>query len=238
MYFRVMKHWLLFLFILHGIFSYSQLSGKYARFGIDDIFCGEYVYFLNDSLAVTMSGCEAKQFLAFYSFRKEMNDKLVFTYIKKEDVNPFSSAYKTNELEYSRSYHGLGDLVLKYAGDSLSSSTVTTGINWHLMKDSILLSGSGTTENLSFVNLQLTDLCVRFPRLDIAFNNRFCFQPSNFSGEGKVFVLDLIFPVDFLIYQLSYSENDSSFMDFKYENNKLYYLYRGKYELCELESFN
>lgn len=233
-----MRYWLLLVFVVYGAFSFSQLSGKYARFGLDNVFCGEFIYFLNDSLAVTTSGCEARQFIAFYSYRMDAENKLVFRYIPKNEMNPVKAIYKANRPAINASSIGLVDLCLKYTGDSLKASKFTTDLDWNLMNDSLCVTSGRTFGNLTFSHLLGTGLCVRFPELEVLSSHTICFHPAEFSGTGDLYVVDLIFPLFFLHYQLFYDESDSSFMDFSYKNGELYYFFRGKYELCELESFN
>lgn len=106
------------------------------------------------------------------------------------------------------------------------------------MKDSLCIVGSQNTEGLSFAHLQNMDLSVSFSTLDKAFDRTIRFHPGDFNRDGKFYVIELIFPLFFMYYKLSYGASDSNFMDFCYRNGQLFYFFKGEYEACELESFN
>lgn len=237
-YFSSMKQvMLVWIILMVGNFGLNaQLSGKRASIGLEDTFCGEEIYFLNDSIAMLMYGCEANQGLAFARYRIDHAGELCFTLIPNDEFNPIVRKYRCEMPRVSEKNRWLGyaDLVFKIAGDT--SSGVYDDLHWRLMQDTVFLASGYRTENISFGNFSDSSICINFPRLNGLFSEDYCFRPGDFEGTGDRFVVELIFSPGFLMYKLFSLKSDFKDLSLLYKENQLYEMVGGKKKLLELEN--
>ena len=238
-YFSSMKQvMLVWIILMVGNFGLNaQLSGKRASIGeVENMFCGEEIYFLNDTITMLMYGCERNQGITFAKYRVDHNGQLCFTPIPNGQFNPIVRKYRC-ELpvqDETKIWLSNADLVFKTVGDT--SVYFYDEVAWKLMKDSLLLTSGYSTDQLRFRNLSSSDLCVNFPAIDALFSDDFCFYPGEFSGTGDRYVIEVIFTTSLFRYDLFALKADFNNLNLYYANGQLYQLNDGKKKVIELEN--
>ncbi|MDH4474325.1 MAG: hypothetical protein QE487_17095 [Fluviicola sp.] len=229
---------LVWIILAVGTFkSNAQLSGKRASIGqYDNMFCGEEIYFHNDSIAMLMYGCEANQGLAFARYRIDRDGELCFTLIPNKEFNPIVRKYRCEMPRTSEENRRLGyaDLVFKIAGDT--SSGVYDDFHWRLMLDTVYLASGYRTENISFGNFADSNMCINFPVLNGLFGEDYCFRPGEFDGTGDRFVIEIIFTPNFFRYHLFSLKSDFKEVSLFYKENQLFEMVGGTKKILELEN--
>ncbi|MBI3240346.1 MAG: hypothetical protein HYZ43_16125 [Flavobacteriia bacterium] len=229
---------LVWIILMVGNFGLNaQLSGKRASIGeVENMFCGEEIYFHNDSIAMLMYGCERKQGIAFAKYRFDHNGQLCFTPIPNGQFNPIVRKYRC-ELpsdDEKKPWLVNSDLVFKTMGDT--SVYFYDDVAWKLMKDSVLFAYGQSTDRLRFRNLSASGLCVNFPLIDGLFSDDFCFSPDEFSGIGDRYVIEVMFTTSLFRYDLFALKADFNNLNLYYANGQLNQLNDGKKKVIELEN--
>jgi hypothetical protein len=229
---------LVWIVLMVGNFGLNaQLSGKRASIGeVENMFCGEEIYFHNDSIAMLMYGCEINQGITFAKYRVDHNGQLCFDPIPNDQFNPILRKYRC-ELpsgDEKKPWLAYSDLVFKTAGDT--SAYYFDDMPWNLMKDTLLLAYGHTTEQLRFRNLPDSLLCINFPVMDGLFSDDFCFSPKEFSGTGDRYVIEVMFTTSLFRYDLFALKADFNHLNLYYSNSQLYQLNDGNKKVIELEN--
>lgn len=199
---------------------FAQLKGEELHSDYD-MFCGESLFFVSDSIAHYYAGCEERQQLLVcrytvdaggeIHFRSLTADEFLKTIVVEKTTVPLSSWDTIMHLNpdfYLRAANGneWNDLQLTLYNDTLP---IVDQLFADRVKGSAVI-GTGTSFSVDFI--------------DLLFEEPVIFDPTDFSGTGEDILIHLDVVNGFYNTQLRYSSSSIDAWKLKYVDGKFYRL--------------